>query len=176
MEPLTLIIFFTLAAAVLIVGDLFVPSGGILSIVGVGLLVAVVIICFTINRWLGVAVLFSGVVASPFVVAGLLKAWQYTPVGKRMVLAEHLEEPVHEVVRVGSAGQTLTALRPMGEAEFAVEAGPSVVVQARSEFGSLEPQTPVTVVHFHDGVATVRAAESTAESAAHQTTTAASAS
>ena len=57
---------------------------------------------------------------------------------------------------IGSVGQTLTSLRPMGEAEFAGEAGQTRVIQARSEFGSLEPRTPVVVVHFHDGVATVR--------------------
>ena len=156
MEPVTLILILAAAAAILIAGDLFVPSGGIMSVVGVGLLVTAVVICFTINRWLGVAVLFGLVVASPFVVAGLLKAWRHTPVARHMLLDEVLQHTPGEVVRVGTPGRTVTALRPMGEAEFTSEAGSPMTVQARSEFGPLDAFTPVTVVHFNDGVAVVR--------------------
>ena len=156
MDPVLLILLLVAAAALLLFGDLFVPSGGIMSVVGAGLLLTAVVVCFTINRWLGLAVLFGLTVASPFVAAGMIKAWQRTPVGRKMTLADvPTHTPPPPVVRVGSSGRTLTALRPMGEAEFATEAGP-VVAQATAEFGDLPPHAAVRVVHFKDGLATVR--------------------
>ncbi len=159
MDPLTLIVLLTIGAVVLLAGDLFVPSGGIMSILGVGMLLTVVVVCFTINRWLGLATLFGLTVASPFVVSGTIKAWRRTPVGKAMLLNDrdaHGKMP-SVVVRVGSIGRTLSALRPMGEAEFQL-AGAVTTVQAKSDFGDVDPGTEVRVVHFKDGVATVRPA------------------
>ena len=162
MDPLTLIAVLSVAGVFLIVLDLFVPSGGILSVLGAGALATVVIVCFVINQWLGLAVLFGLAVASPFAAAGLMRAWQRTPLGKAVVLQPgtavgHLPR---EVVRVGGAGRTITALRPMGEAEFDVGASRPVTVQAKSEYGQdLPPGAAVRVVHFKDGVATVRPAD-----------------
>ncbi|MEM1011447.1 MAG: hypothetical protein AAGI46_04410 [Planctomycetota bacterium] len=157
MEPWLLIVLLCIGAAVLIFGDLFIPSGGIMSVVGVGMLLTVVAVCFTINRWLGLAVLFGLTVASPFVVSGMIRAWKRTPVGKAMLLNEadaHGKLP-SQVVRVGSVGRTLSALRPMGEAEFRL-AEVITTVEAKSDFGDLPPGTDVRVVHFKDNVATVR--------------------
>lgn len=155
MDPLLLIFLLILGATILIVADLFLPSGGMMSVVGVGLLLTATIVCFTINRWLGLGVLFAMTVSSPFIGWGLIKAWGKTPVGRRMIL-NHADAPLpRQVVRVGQVGRTLSALRPMGEAVFVTEAG-ETTIQAKSEFGDLPPQTPVRVTHFHDGVATVR--------------------
>lgn len=155
MDPLLLIILLVLGAVVLIVADLFLPSGGMMSVVGVGLLLTACIICFTINRWLGLGVLFAMIVSSPFIGWGLIKAWGKTPIGRRMIL-DHADQPLpREVVGVGQVGSTLSTLRPMGEAVFVTPMG-EMTVQAKSEFGDLPPQTPVRVTHFRDGVATVR--------------------
>ncbi len=158
MDPLFLILLLVGGAAVLLVADLFLPTGGIMSLVGVGLLLTAVIICFTLNQWLGLGVLFAGVVASPFVAYGMIQAWTKTPVAKRMMLRPDsvLATPRQPGVRVGSVGRTLTVLRPMGEAEFDTEDGP-LVVQATCETGDLPPDAAVRVIHFKDGLATVRA-------------------
>ena len=163
MDPLLLILLLVVGAVVLLFGDLFIPSGGIMSVLGVGLLLTAVFVCFTINRWLGLATLFGVTVASPFVVAGTVRAWRRTPVGKKLLLNDddargHLPR---EVVRVGSEGRTLSALRPMGEAEFDL-AGASTTVQAKSEIGDLPPGRRIRVIHFNDGVATVRPIDDTA--------------
>ena len=158
MDPLLLILLLVGLGAILLIGDLFLPSAGMLSVVGIGLLLTAVIFCFTINRWLGLGVLFAGVIGSPLIWVATVRAWQRTPVGRRMVLS-HAEPapPRPAVVRVGQVGRTLSALRPMGECAFATEAG-EAVVECRSEFGDLAPGTPVRVSHFNDGVATVRPA------------------
>jgi membrane-bound ClpP family serine protease len=155
-EPLLLIFILFAAAAALLAADLFIPSGGILSVIGAGLVLTAIVVCFTINQWLGLAVLFGTVVSSPFVAMGLIKAWRKTPVGKAMFLEEQqMASPRSPAVRVGATGKTLTALRPMGEAEFASDLGP-IVAQAKCELGDLPPDAEVTVVHYKDGVATVR--------------------
>ena len=155
MDPLLLILILVAGAAALILADLFLPSAGILSVLGAGLLLTAVIVCFTINRWLGLAVLFGLTIASPFIAAGMIAAWQRTPVGKRLTLQHETPRPVRPVgpaVAVGSVGRTLTALRPMGEAEFAE----GVQVQVIAEHGDLPRDADVKVVHFKDGLATVR--------------------
>ena len=159
MDPLFLILLLIAAAALLLVGDLFLPSGGIMSVLGVGMLLTAVIVCFTINRWLGLGVLFGGVVASPFVATGMVRAWQRTPTGRRMVLTHSAPTPPPPVIGVGAVGTTLSALRPMGECEFHVPAAhgtAEIVIECRSEFGELPAGTPVRVTHYKDGLATVR--------------------
>ncbi len=157
MEPVLLILILIALGVILLVGDLFLPSAGIMSVVGIGLLLTAVIVCFTINRWLGLALLFAGVIASPFIGIVVIRAWQRTPIGRRMILSHSEGSPVREAVRVGQMGKALSALRPMGECSFATEVG-EIVIECRSEFADLPAGTQVRVTHLKDGVATVRAA------------------
>lgn len=162
MDPVLLILLLVVAGMIMLVGDLFLPSAGIMSVVGIGLLLTAVIVCFTINRWLGLAVLFTGVMASPFIAMVLVRAWQLTPVGRRMILSHAEAAPAREVVRVGQVGRSLSALRPMGECTFPTALG-EIVIECRSEFADLPAGTPVRVTHLKDGIATVRPAAIAAE-------------
>ena len=157
MSPLALILILVAAGVVLIVADVILPSGGLLTVVGAGALLTANIICFTIDRWLGLGVLFAGVAAAPFVATGLVAAWKRTPIGKQMILDYSESAPPREVVRVGLTGRSLTALRPMGECVFAGDFG-EATIQCKSEFGDLPPDTAVRVTHVKDGLATVRPA------------------
>ena len=158
MDPLLLILLLIVAAVILLVGDLFLPSAGIMSLIGLALLLTAVIVCFTINRWLGLGVLFACVVGSPFIGMAMIRAWQKTPIGRKMVLSHTEAAPPRQVVRVGQIGRALSAMRPMGECAFSTDLG-EVTIQAKSEFGDLPPGVPVRVTHFKDGVATVRRLE-----------------
>ena len=158
MDPLLLIVLLVLAGVILLVGDLFLPSAGIMSVLGIGCLLTAVIICFTINRWLGLAVLFGGVIASPFITMVVLRAWELTPIGRRMILSHSEAAPARDVVRVGHVGRALSTLRPMGECAFPTEVG-EIVIECRSEFADLPAGTPVRVSHLKDGIATVRAVD-----------------
>ena len=168
MDPVLIILMLVVAGIILLVGDLFLPSAGIMSVVGIGLLLTAVIICFTINRWLGLAVLFTGVIASPFIAMVLVRAWQLTPVGRRMILSHAEAAPVREVVRVGQVGRSLSTLRPIGECAFPTPLG-EIVIECRSEFADLPAGTPVRVTHLKDGIATVRPAAAEAAVAADAT-------
>jgi membrane-bound serine protease (ClpP class) len=156
MEPVVLITLLLAAGVILLVGDLFLPSAGIMSVVGIGLILTAIIVCFTINRWFGLAVLFAAVVASPFIWMIVIRAWQRTPAGRKMILSYTEAHPQRDVVRVGETGVAISILRPMGECSFRNEMG-EVVIQCRSEFGDLAAGTPIRVTHFKDGIATVRA-------------------
>ena len=159
MSPLVLILLFLAAGTVLIVADLVLPSGGLLSVLGVGAILAAVIVCFTVGRWIGLAALLRhGTFASPFVAAGLIAAWQKHArrqgPGPRPIASPPRRV---EVVRVGLVGETLSALRPMGECVFHGDLG-ETTIQCKSEFGDIAPGTAVRVTHYKDGLATVRPA------------------
>ncbi len=158
MEPLILILVLVVVGLVLLVGDLFLPSAGIMSVLGIGCFLTAIIVCFTIDRWLGLGVLFAAVIGSPFIGMAVVRAWQRTPIGRKMILSHAEAAPARQVVRVGQVGRALSMLRPMGECTFGTELG-EVVIECRSEFGDLPPDTPVRVTHFKDGIATVRAIE-----------------
>jgi membrane-bound serine protease (ClpP class) len=152
MDPLVLI-FMLLALAVVLAGaELVVPSGGVLGILSAACFVGFVAGCFYINRWAGLGVFAASVVAAPFVGKLLFAVWERTPAGRAVVLNATTPPIEHEPIRTGDTGVTVSALRPMGEADF----GP-VRVQVHSEFGVIEPGTAVRVVQYKNGVATVRA-------------------
>ncbi|MBC7782850.1 MAG: NfeD family protein [Burkholderiales bacterium] len=139
-------------AIVMLVSEIFLPSGGVLGVVGLLCLLAAVIICFFINRWLGAGVSLALLVITPFAVAGAMNVWQRTPIGRRMILKTTMGYANVPTVLIGTAGVALTELRPMGECEFG-----DTRMQACSEMGVIvSAGSPVKVISITDGIATVR--------------------
>ena len=150
------IVTWTLAlmaiAIVLFVSEVFIPSHGVLSVLATGCLVIAVVLCFMIQRWLGVGVMAALLLLGPVGLSLGVSVWQRTPVGRRMVLTATSGDPNKSFVLVGSVGTTLTELRPMGECEFDGRR-----VQARSELGRvIGAGLEVVVLDFADNAATVR--------------------
>ena len=147
-----IIALLLLAALVLVVAELFLPSGGVLGLMAGVALIAAVVTCFRVDPRLGAgAVLLVALLAMPAFALGV-KVWQWSPVGRKMTLkATTSGRSPLDAVAVGSEGVAVSALRPMGEAEFAGQ-----TVQAKSEFGGVEPGTRVRVIAFAENVATVR--------------------
>ncbi len=146
-------------AVVMFVAELFVPSGGLLAIIGAASLTAAIIICFSIDRWLGVGVTVASMLIAPFVFAGSINLWQRSPLGKRMIITQTVGElPLPEIL-IGSSGVALTEMRPMGE----VEVG-EVRIEAQSEMGFIIPAgAKVKVLAMSGGIATVRELKETAK-------------
>ncbi len=150
------IVFWLIAlliiAAVMFVAELFVPSGGLLAIGGAIALTAAVVLCFMIDRWVGIGATVAILLLTPFAWMGAMNLWPKTPMGKRMILTETAGELPRSHVLVGSTGRTLTEMRPMGE----VEVG-DVRIEAHSEMGVIIPAgRSVKVISLADGVAIVR--------------------
>lgn len=146
----TLILFA--AGALLVVGELFLPTQGILGLLGVVSIGTGVGVGFWMNQWLGLTLMLATLAATPVAITVALNVWPKTPIGRRMVLP-----PVHAVahelpVGNGAIGVAVTALRPAGECEF----GPHRV-EASSELGAISPGQRVQIVRVEPTRAIVRA-------------------
>ena len=86
MDPISLSLLLLAGAAVLLVGELLLPTHGILGLMGLICLAGAIGTTFYINRWLGLGVFLAAVVASPFAWAVALKVWERSPVGRRVLL------------------------------------------------------------------------------------------
>lgn len=153
MDPILILALLLAAAIVLVVSEAFLPTHGVLGGVGVMLAIVAVVIGFRISTATGAGVFAACAVAAPILTILVLKTWQRSPIGKRITLTATTAPIEHEQIRVGDVGRTISALRPMGEAEF----GP-VTVQVQTNTGTIEPGRKVKVIAYRDGVATVEIA------------------
>jgi len=149
--PQLAILLFGVGIA-LMIGELLLPTHGLLGILGGLGIAGGILACYLINFWLGTGVFVATAVASPFVGAAAMKIWPKTPIGRRVVLPPVIDAIPEPLVRVGETGVTITDMRPMGTCEFA-RAGR---VEAISEHGMIEPGRPVKVVALVNNRPTVR--------------------
>jgi len=153
-DPIPLMLLLVGAGVVLLVGELLLPTHGILGIAGLAALLGAVAVCFYINRWVGLGVFVVALLASPFVWTFMISVWTKTPIGKRVVLTPiEAQRPV-VTLRLGDVGTAVTELRPMGECEFASDRFESL-----SERGIIPAGTQVKIVAMRDGKAIVRRAQ-----------------
>jgi membrane-bound ClpP family serine protease len=155
MTPLALAILFFAGGIVLLLAEVFLPSHGVLGIVGAVGLMAGVGTCFWINQYLGLSTAIVLVILTPFATALWVKAWPHTFAGKRLILGPTASAAAHSpmpVLKVGQVGVVISELRPGGVCEF----GPNRV-EARCEHGTISPGQRVEVVTLTDGRPLVRA-------------------
>ncbi len=147
-----------IAAGVLLVFlEVFVPSGGLLSILSVGSAIAGVIVLFRASTTWGLTGLLTVMILGPCAVAFALRVWPSTPIGRRMlgekpadvVEAERRaaqREADERLALLGAEGVVLTDLRPVG----VVQVGDRRV-DALSETGLVRAgaRVRVTVVESH---------------------------
>jgi membrane-bound serine protease (ClpP class) len=107
------------------VAELFVPSGGILSVLSLGAIAVGVALTFQYSLTVGLTTLAAVFLALPVVGITLLHYWPRTPIGRRLVMTvpEGDDPSVHpaqkdlESLR-GRVGKTLSSLRPAGVVDF----------------------------------------------------------
>lgn len=112
-----------LAAIVLVVLEIFIPSAGVLGILAAISLMASVGFAFAASPATGVIMLLVELVVVPFAIAGAVKVWPHTPMGK-LILAKRPEtedevlpdtEEYHRDELVGKRGVAKSALLPSGD-------------------------------------------------------------
>lgn len=145
MTPALFILTLVAAALVLLVLELFLPSHGLLGLMGIICLGVAIGRCFWINQWLGLGALLGTLAISPFAFAGAMKIWPRTPLGKRLVLKPIDSAIARPPVAVGQRGLAISELRPMGTADFG-----GARVEVLSQMGLIAPSTPVKVVAFEN--------------------------
>ena len=86
MDPFYLAILLYLAAAVMAVVDIFVPSGGLLAILAAVAATASVLMAFRSGTTMGMSVLTLVVASIPVFAILAIKIWPRTYIGKRIIL------------------------------------------------------------------------------------------
>ena len=164
MEPVVWSILLLLIGVVLIFLEIFVPSGGVLSLLAALSAVAAIVVAFTGGPRLGATVLLAAAILTPLVISLAVRWWPHTPLG-RMILIQQPEseddvlpdsEPYHlRDEMIGKRGAAKTKMLPSG----------AVVIQghtydAVSEGMPIEAGQPIQVVAVRTNRIVVRPAES----------------
>lgn len=151
MDPISISLLLVAGAIVLLVGELLLPTHGVLGFFGLLCLAGAIGATFYINRWLGLGVLLSAVVASPFIWSIGIRLWEKSPVGKRLILQPTDSSRPIIPVKIGQIGVAATELRPMGECDFGDQR-----ISVSSERGIVRSGQTVRVVAVVNGVPSVR--------------------
>lgn len=163
MEYSTWAMLLLFIGLLLLVAEVFIPSGGAISVVaGVSLLAAIV--CAFNAWWPQSRGLFWTYLASmamllPLAVAVAFYFWPSTPIGKRAILEAPAPEEVESFVElqekfarmVGRIGETVTLLNPAGIVKIDGER-----FHCQSEGMILEPGAPARVIAVQGNRVVVR--------------------
>ena len=155
---LVLAVLLFLACAALLIAEVFIPSGGILSILSMSCLMAGLVIFFKHNTTMGIVGITVALVMIPAV---LITAYRFLPnskFGKKVFLAPPKREkgdaiPDTDKLKnmLGAVGSVITPLRPVGMANFNGNR-----IECVSESGFIENESNVKVIKVEGSQLTVR--------------------
>lgn len=117
-------------AVLLIIVEVFIPSGGLIAIAATGVAIAGIVCLFRVSVGWGLVGIGVMVVAGPSAFAFWVKVLPHTPFGRKMLgerpeseLAAEAEQAERErrarAALLGAEGRALTDLRPVGVVEIA---------------------------------------------------------
>src|SRR5262245_55179182 len=152
MDPMALILMFAAAGIVLLIGELLLPTHGLLGVLGLLCFAAALVVVFRVNQWAGLGIFLAMILASPFIVNCAMNRWARSPVGSKLILQPLQRQPATSSLLVGETGTAVTELRPVGECDF----GPQRL-EALSELGIIHAGQQVRIVSIDNGRPTVRA-------------------
>lgn len=119
--------FCMILGFVLMIAEVFIPSGGLIGALALGLLIWSVIQAYMVAPIHALQFLVTIGILMPFVIVFAVRLWPKTPLGKRIFLKppdldEEAAEPPIRSGRldhlVGQLGRALTPLRPSGMVDF----------------------------------------------------------
>ena len=151
------------ASLLLVIIEVFVPSGGLIAITAAGCAIAGIVFLFRFKTSWGVSGTLAMLVLGPTAFGFALKVWPSTPIGRRMLGAKtpeeeeadrlaELKERQKQQSLVGAEGTVLTDLRPVGMIQI-----DSVRMEALSEMGVIRAGTRVRVTVVESNQIKVRA-------------------
>jgi membrane-bound serine protease (ClpP class) len=156
-------VFLYFMCAALIVAEVFVPSGGLISIFAIICLAGGVAIFFrhsTPAGWAGVAI---AIVMIPSVLVGAYKVFPHTRFGKKVLLAPPQREPGEAIADtkelkelLGAVGTAITTMRPVGMCDFSGKR-----LECVAESGYVEKGKKVKVIQVESTQLTVRVIQET---------------
>ncbi len=126
MSELTILLVLYAVGVLMLVAEIFIPSHGVLSLAGIGFLVAAVVKTFSFGgREAGVAAILGCMVFVPTFAFLAIKYWPSTPIGKLIsppnpvLTSADTSVPVVQLsLLVGQEGRAVSPLRPVGVCDF----------------------------------------------------------
>ena len=154
-------VFLYFAAAALIIAEVFVPSGGLISLCALGCLVGGIVIFFRHSvtvGWVGVVI---AIVMIPVVLIIAYRIFPKTRFGKTVTLTpphrqkgDAIPDTPELKELLGAEGLVLTPLRPVGMCDFSGQR-----VECVAESGYVDKDKKVKVIHVQGTQLTVRIIE-----------------
>ena len=154
-------VFLYFASAVLIIAEVFVPSGGLISICSLACLIGGIAIFFNhsvVFGWIGIVI---AVVMIPSVVIFAYKMFPKTKFGKAVTLTPSKRQKGDAIPDtpelqslLGAVGAVVTPLRPVGTCDFSGHR-----VECVAEGGYVDKDKKVKVIHVEGTQLTVRVVE-----------------
>jgi membrane-bound ClpP family serine protease len=149
---------FLLLGLLLLIVEVFIPSGGFIGICSIACLVLSLWYAFAQSLGVGVTFMLIDLVAVPLTGGLAFSLWSRTPLGRRFFLKPPAPEEIevshadhHLESLVGQVGRTLTPLRPCGHVEIDGQRA-----DALAEEGFLPAATTVRVLRVRSGQVVVR--------------------
>ena len=154
MSDVGILIMLYAAGVLLLVAEIFIPSHGVLTVAGLGFLVAAVVKTFSYGgRDAGTIAVLACMVFVPVFAFMAIKYWHRTPIGRRtappnpVVTSADTSVPVEEMTRlIGQTGRSETPLRPVGICEFNGKR-----LSCVAEFGMLDAGVTVEALRIVGG-------------------------
>ncbi|QDS97625.1 NfeD family protein [Adhaeretor mobilis] len=157
-DPLGWAIIFMLLGCGLIVLEVFIPSGGVISFFAVVALVASLVMAFRRDLTTGLSFIMISLVAVPSVVGLAFKAWPHTPMGRSFLgeLPDEEDSKPHDARRalVGRVGVARTKMLPSGSVLVDDQ-----LLDAVSQGRAIDPGQAIVVVEVSSNRVVVRAAQ-----------------
>ena len=151
-------IFLYLACAALIIAEVFVPSGGLISICALACLVGGVAIFFRHSTTAGMAGMGIAIVMIPSVLIIAYKVFPKTRFGKSVTLTpperqegDAIPDTAELKDMLGAVGVVITPLRPVGMCDFSGRR-----IECVAEGGYVEKDKRVKVIRVQSTQLTVR--------------------
>ncbi|MFG0259489.1 MAG: NfeD family protein [Phycisphaerales bacterium JB041] len=153
------------AGLLLVVAELFIPSGGLIAIGAGAAAISGIVVLFRHNDpWWGFIGIGLVLIGTPISLNLALKIWPSTPVGRRMLMgdtteadleakrAAELEARERRRALVGAEGEVVSPLRPVGIVRIG-----DARHDALAESGIIEPGQRIRVTAVTDNQLKVRA-------------------
>src|SRR4030042_284004 len=154
-------VFLYFACAALIIAEVFVPSGGLISVCAMACLVGGVVIFFrhsAATGWTGVII---AIIMIPSVLVIAYKIFPKTKFGKSVILVPSERQRGDAIADtpelkelLGAVGEALTPLRPVGTCDFWGQR-----VECVAEGGYVDKGKKIKVIHIEGTQLTVRVIE-----------------
>lgn len=163
MDPLVWSLLLLLAAIVLLVLEIFIPTGGVLGVLATVTLIAAICVGFSGGVLRGMVVLVLASASVPAVLLAAVKWWPHTPIG-RLMLIRPPNGPDEELPETETNRKRELLLGRFGRAKTKMLPSGAIVIDGRtldalSEGMAIEAGQPVQVISVRTNRILVRPAE-----------------